>query len=721
MSSPETKTHSTPRAERRNNQRDPRLPLAELFDPIIARQLWDSLPPECRNDHIDKQNMPAIYDAAIREANAGGPWTTRYINMRGLPEPMTWEMAWLLHREVELGRFIQPTHFNTATRLLRIATAHGTKRGRHAQSILHLSAEEWVREVQGARMRGVDCGPYLDKSGVSRIRRLQDLLVYPYHRGDWAQLNVWNPGLDPRIPQREHEPAGRNNANFSHLTSPWLREGAKLWLSSSLSTGTMSWRSVLSRLDNLKWLQRIIDQRGDEGPALASDPAQLRPFIRSFCEMMLTHRISPGQRNAGQLLGKNPRRQIIVSVEQFYQWMYDHRDEAARVDPSWESLRPEHCALFRPEDKPRLTNKKADDMVLEDQVVQQIAEGCDLLARPRPDDGCGDIQAFHALMLLIRTGRRVNEILMMDFDPLTPMRHSPQTPSGDGEEPSEFVARMRYQQTKIESTQPNSIPVDNEIVTIIKAQQQVARDFMTAMGNPDTVPRYLFLRTRGNRHGTQAYPMGTMHMHLRQLTERLSITDSAGHSIAISRTHRFRHTAATNLINAGVPLHVVMRYFGHVSPEMTLHYAVTSSQTMEEEFLKYKKITRDGRTAEIDGADLYDLIQLDRRADRVLPNGWCTLPPKQLCDKGNACLACPKFVTDATHEPELRRQLDTTEHLITTRQAAFTAKYGAPMGADNIWLQGRRSEVDSLNHILLAITDITDTAVRGAGVADESA
>ena len=91
---------------------------------------------------------------------------------------------------------------------------------------------------------------------------------------------------------------------------------------------------------------------------------------------------------------------------------------------------------------------------------------------------------------------------------------------------------------------------------------------------------------------------------------------------------------------------------------MTLHYAVTRSQTMEEEFLKYKKVTRDGRTAAIDGTDLYELIQLDKRADRVLPNGWCTLPPKQLCDKGNACLTCPKFVTDATHAPELRRQLE---------------------------------------------------------------
>jgi integrase len=693
-----------------------------MFDPVLAQRLWESLPEECRVDHIDKKNVPEMYRNALRFRSAGGPWTTCYINIRELPETMIWEFAWLLHREIELGRFVDPHTFSSATRMLRIATQHGSKRGRRAQSLLHLTPEEWIREVQTARMRGIDCGTRTEQHALHRIRQLQDVLVYPYHRGQWWELNVWNPQLDPRIPQREHEPAGRNVANFSHLTSDWLREGAKLWLSASLSSGTMSWSTVRARLDNLKWLQRHLDQRGDEGACLTTDPHKLRPFIRNFCEMLLTHRIADGQRNAGQLLGKNPRRQIMVGIEQFYQWMYDHRDEAATAHAGWAMLRAEHCVLFRPEDKPRLTNKKNnDDMVLDDDVVQRIAEGCDLLARPRSEGGCGDIQAFHALMLLIRTGRRVNEILMMDFDPLVALHRQPDSPPTDDAESRDFVARMRYQQTKIESNLPNSIPVDAEIVAIIKAQQQVARDFMAAIGSPEIEPRYLFMRTRTNRRGAAPYSMATMHLRLKQLAEKLAITDSAGRPVAISKTHRFRHTAATNLINAGVPLHVVMRYFGHVSPEMTLHYAVTRSQTMEEEFLKYKKVTRDGRTAEIDGTDLYDLIQLDKRADRILPNGWCMLPPKQLCDKGNACLTCAKFVTDATHGPELRRQLEDTERLVAIRQEAFSAKYGAPMGEDNVWLQGRQEEIGSLNRILLSITDITDRAVRGAGVSDQPA
>lgn len=38
------------------------------------------------------------------------------------------------------------------------------------------------------------------------------------------------------------------------------------------------------------------------------------------------------------------------------------------------------------------------------------------------------------------------------------------------------------------------------------------------------------------------------------------------------------------------------------------------------------------------------------------------------------------------------------------------------MGDDNVWLQGRRTEMDSLNRILLSITD---RAVRSAGVTDQ--
>ncbi|WP_231158519.1 tyrosine-type recombinase/integrase [Streptomyces sp. CNZ748] len=260
---------------------------------------------------------------------------------------------------------------------------------------------------------------------------------------------------------------------------------------------------------------------------------------------------------------------------------------------------------------------------------------------------------------------------------------------------------------------------------IIRLQQKWAREFIAAQGAPEgTDPRYLFLQTKNNRLGKRPYASATFHSRLGALTEKLTITDSVGRPVKISKTHTFRHTRATDLINAGVPIHVVMRYLGHVTPAMTMHYAKTLAVTAEREFLRYKKVTADGRTAEVNPSDLYDLLHLDQRADRVLPNGWCMLPPRQVCSKGNACLTCDKFVTDASHRDELQHQLGQTEVLIARRQTQFAARHGEPMGEDNVWLAGRLAETRALNKVLVALDQVSVRedgqlrAVRGAGAAD---
>ena len=75
------------------------------------------------------------------------------------------------------------------------------------------------------------------------------------------------------------------------------------------------------------------------------------------------------------------------------------------------------------------------------------------------------------------------------------------------------------------------------------------------------------------------------------------------------------------------------------------------ASTHEAEFLRYRKLTTDAHEIDIDPRDLCDVLQLDRRTDRILPNGWCLLPPRQSCDRGNACLTCDKFATDASFRP----------------------------------------------------------------------
>lgn len=255
-----------------------------------------------------------------------------------------------------------------------------------------------------------------------------------------------------------------------------------------------------------------------------------------------------------------------------------------------------------------------------------------------------------------------------------------------------MVARMGYRQTKVQSMHSATIPVDAEVVAIIRAQQQVSRRFAARMGLTDHDPPYLFLRERENRNCQHPYAMASLHARLSTLSQRLQITDSQGRPVAIGRTHRFRHTAATNLLKRRGPAARGDALLRAPDAGDDDDYAVTLSQTAEKEFLRFKKVTADGRPITADCADLFDLLQPDQRADRILPNGWCVLPPKQACSRGNACLSCDKFATDASHQPELTEQLTATQQLVRQRQAAFRARFGTEMSADNMWLQGRHQE-----------------------------
>ena len=65
-----------------------------------------------------------------------------------------------------------------------------------------------------------------------------------------------------------------------------------------------------------------------------------------------------------------------------------------------------------------------------------------------------------------------------------------------------------------------------------------------------------------NRNGDRPYNAGQFRHLLTELAARSGICDADGRVIDLQRTHTFRHTAATSLLNAGVPLHVVQRWLG---------------------------------------------------------------------------------------------------------------------------------------------------------------
>ena len=483
-----------------------------------------------------------------------------------------------------------------------------------------------------------------------------------------------------------------------------------------LEAGTLAWGTVELRVAAATVFDAFLAGRAVPGPWLGDEPAQVRALMLDYLGHLRGLRVQrPGKRH-GQPLSDSRVAALMTGIEQFYAFMHDHRDTAAAAlaEPGWLRLDPQHAVFFRRGEKPRKRRRGHDGDVIDDDALTQIMAGAGLLGAPAAEGGLGDEQAMRILMLLARTGRRVSEICLLDRDPLLPLGPAA-SPAGT----SGLTARLRYQQTKIDGA-PDTILVDEEIVAIIRAQQQWAGRFLAAAQSPVASPKYLFLAARNNRNGDRPYSPGRLRDLLAQLARRLDVRDAAGAAVDFNRTHRFRHTKATSLLNAGVPLHVVQRYLGHLSPEMTMIYAKTLASTHEAEFLRYRKLTADARELDTDPRDLYDMLQLDKRTDRILPNGWCLLPPRQLCSKGNACLTCDKFATDATFLPELTAQLARTEQLITQRRQAFRARTGQDLGEDNVWLAGRRQEQDALGQIIVKLehtrlADGTTQALRGAG------
>jgi integrase len=494
---------------------------------------------------------------------------------------------------------------------------------------------------------------------------------------------VWDPSLDARIPQRPHEPRGRHRIHFDRLATGWLRRGAQWYCKAGLETGALSWGTAQLRVDTLVDFDAFLAGRGVPGPWLADEPTEVRMLMLDYLSHVRARRVErPGPRQ-GQPLSRARISALLCSVEQLYAFMHDNRDTAAAAlaEPGWRRLGPHHAVFFRRGEKPgRLRHTREADIIDPD-AFTQIMTGIGLLAAPADDGGLGDDQAMRILMLLARTGRRVNEICMLDREPLLPLDMPPCPADPDG-----FVARLHYQQTKIHGA-PDTILVDQETVAIIRTQQKWA-DRVSASNGAVTAPKYLFLAARNNRNGDRPYSSGRLRQLLGELARRLNMRDSTGSFVDFQRTHRFRHTKATSLLNAGVPLHVVQRYLGHLTPEMTMIYAHTLASTHEAEFLRYRKLTADAREVTIDPRDLYDMLALDQHTDRILPNGWCLLPPRQACTRGNACLTCDKFTTDATFLPELTTQRDRTLQLIDQRQAAFRTRTGEDMGEDNVWLAG---------------------------------
>jgi integrase len=645
-----------------------------------------------------------------------------------LPVPMQREICWWLAVCHDSGeRVVDTTDWRrwTAT-AIEVIAEHPRVR-----SFAGLTLAEWMTAWSRKFHADHDRlpAPGSRYRAETALRGLLPRLTIQYSDAPWWKHDVWCLRFDPRIPRREHEPRGESSVRWDDIQPRWLRDGYTFYLCMLLESGQLTWSSVASWRVFAARFSEFLISRGIGHPALAADPSGLRPLMLDFRVFLRQwRRGTTGQKERGGPLDDRSVACTQRVIGNFYRTMHDYRADvaAATGDDRWLELTDSHARLYRVEEcrTGRVIRQADERNYISDADLSRMLACIEVLGLPRDQSmtitrdgqetgvaGLGQPATMRAWLIQALTGRRASEVLLMDFEPLSPVPGVDPAAVPEGG----MVARLRYQQTKVDGA-PMTILVGADVVLIIREQQDWVRQ-RWGLG-PCGTARYLFPRLTGNRKATRAWETGHYDLMLRQLSDAVGLRDSSGRPLSYSHSHRLRHTKATTLLNAGAPVHVVQRYLGHRSPEMTMRYAATLASTAEREFLAMVKIGRDGREIGTDRRDMLDLLQLDRRTDRVLPNGYCLLPPVRSCDKGNACHGCDHFATDRSHLPEIRRQLAATGQLIEQRKAQHLARYGEPMSDTNIWLEQRLAEVRSMQLEISALEALDDdtAVVRGPGV-----
>lgn len=676
--------------------------------------------------------VPAVFDVerfAVADPRFGsvlsGP-AASCLDISGLPEAMRAEMAWWVAScDASGGRRLMVPAWKAWVEVAAVAAGD-----RGVGSFAAASVEDWMRwwasEVYARR--GRTPGVASCQSMRSALGPLLSALEVAYSPAEWWRHDTWDLTVDSRIPRRAHEPRGAHPVRFADVGPAWLAEGMKFYLRVRLESGYWAWTSVHAQRSWIAvGLVDFLAERHIDHPALCDDPdRQLRPLALELASFL---RARPGRR--AQTPTAETTSRCLEAVACFYAFMADYRSEAAAAlgDRRWERLSDAHARLYRPEEIGRagrrgLHSAEGSGYIADSDLARMFA--CIELVGAARDHtmslsvdgartvlaGLGDPSAMRAWILQALTGRRASEILMIDFDPLEAIPGLDVAAVAEGA----MVAKLRYRQTKIDGA-PETILIGTDVIEVIAEQQAWVRERLE-LGDHERVP-YLFPALANNPRGLRPRGLTSYLARLRQLDDAVRLTDGHRRPLRFSKSHRLRHTKATTLLNLGAPIHVVQRYMGHLSPEMTMHYAATLASTAEREFLALAKVNRDGRELDMDRQDLLDLVSLDRRADRILPNGYCLLPPTKVCEKGNACHTCDHFATDRSYLPDIIRQLAETEALVAARQDQHRARHGEPMAATNVWLSQRNVEMEAMRREISALqTHPADSghAVRGPGV-----
>lgn len=279
-----------------------------------------------------------------------------------------------------------------------------------------------------------------------------------------------------------------------------------------------------------------------------------------------------------------------------------------------------------------------------EEVMQQLNQHLSKLPEP----------VMRMVLVIQECGLRVGELLQLQINCLK------QDAKGD--------SRIQFVRWKMKKEE--ILPISSELAAVIQEQQQYIQEHLGKEF------KYLFCARKPK---TEFYPKAAVMSDqsfvnfLKKLAEDFDIKDSSGNRWEF-QTHQFRHTVGTRMINNGVLQHIVQRYLGHESPEMTMRYAHIHDETLRKEVEKYhetRTFNITGKTVELERTALENEQDLEWFKKTVLamalPHGWCGRP-KVLgyCDlPPNSCLNCPYLRTNKNFIQIFKDELKRTNEILS--------------------------------------------------------
>ena len=409
---------------------------------------------------------------------------------------------------------------------------------------------------------------------------------------------------------------------FLYFKQDWLKEEAKRFIKYQATNKSFS--NLQKHIHNLSDFSDFLSQAY---PSITSDDLT-REIIVDYLDLLNQKKLANATKN-----------KYLATLKLFF--------ETCNIN-SWFHT-PSY--LIRNEDYGKIPN--CLPRYIPEEVMQQLNQHLEALPEP----------VMRMVILIQETGLRIGELLQL---PLNCLKFDTK-----GEPYIQYMnCKMRKEDTK---------PISLELAKVIQEQQQYIRQ------NLGESFEYLFCaRHRGNyRDKNPFHPKSevmcdqTFVKFLKQLVEEFDIKDNSGKHWNF-QTHQFRHTVGTRMVNLGVPLHIIQRYLGHESPQMTMTYAHIHDETLRKEVEKYhssRVVNFQGEAAELDETVLSsndDLEWFKKNVQaRALEHGYCARP-KVLGNCNipgfDGCYNCPHWRTNKNFLPILKDTLERTNNVLIKAQ-----------------------------------------------------